>query len=473
MNEANVLRSLLPAVVNIAAHRAELDRRPETEAEAAAAAPRYRRVVISGSGFVVDHSGVIVTNWHVVQDAYEIYVTFGDGSRTPAKVLSAARPVDIALLKVDVGHPLPTAPFGDSDRLQVGDPVFAVGNPLGLGTSVSAGIVSALNRDVLNTPYDDFIQTDAAINHGNSGGPLLDSRGEVVGLDTALVSPISGSVGLGFAIPSNVVRFVVRRLLRYGWVRPGWIGAKLQEVGPDMAEAIGMPAAGGSIIAHLRADGPAAKAGLQVGDVILRFGDETPVDTRALMRDIVKTPGGERVGFTIWRDGHALAVPVTIAIWPKAEALARELPTPPTRPKPPPVPPDLGLTLARLTDRTRAKYNLPPNQTGVLVSGVLANTDAAERGMVAGDVILRVQDAVVATPEQVLRGFTAARRRKRAFAMVLLLPKAAKQPGPKWLALRVAERAPTVQEVNSQQPRHARPRNNPVMPGLDPGISAV
>jgi serine protease Do len=436
--EANVLRSVLPAVVNIAARLVERSK-AEDEAAGTENSRGWRTMVVSGSGFIVTHSGVIVTNWHVIQDAYQITVTFVDGSHAPAHVLSAARSVDIALIKVEVDHPLPVLHFANSDTLQIGDPVFAVGNPLGLGISVSAGIVSGLNRKVLDTPYDDFIQTDAAINHGNSGGPLLNSAGEVVGLDTALVSPTRASAGLGFAIPSDDVQFVISRLLRYGWVRPGWIGAKLQQVTPRLAEALGLPGARGSIVDHISSGGPAAQAGLQAGDIILRFGDKTPSDTRALMRDIAMTPGGTRVTLTVWRDGKEMEVPVAIETWPEATVLARDAPTPPVRPKPPPIPPDLGLTLAPLTAADRAKYGLGAEQTGVLVTGVLAGTDAAQQGVVPGDVIERVGNTPVRTPAEVRQGFAAARQAQRRFVPVLVLPKQAKHPGPTWVALRVAE----------------------------------
>jgi len=438
-SEARTIQSTLPAVVNVGTHKVMGDGTSAENAASGQTGGQPSRIwVFFGSGFIIEPSGVIVTNWHVIDGAYEIHVTFEGGLRAPARVLAAARSVDIALLKVDVGHPLPTARFGNSDKLQVGDQVFAIGNPLGLGISVSAGIVSALDRNILDSPYGDFIQTDAAINHGNSGGPLIDGSGAVVGLDTALDSPTTGSVGLGFAMPSKSVRFVVDRLLRYGWVRPGWIGAKLQEVTPNMAEALGLPRTEGSIIARLDDNAPAMKAGLQVGDIILRYGDMVPHDTRALRRAIVEAPGGEAVTFTIWREGHELAVPVTIEVWPKSALLARDAPTAPLQPKPPAVPPDLGLTLAPLTEETRSKYGLPLDQAGVLVTGVAAGTDAALRALAAGDVILRVRNTPVNTPVDVQAGVDAARAEKRDFVLMLVLPKAERQTGPKWIAVRVS-----------------------------------
>ena len=213
-----------------------------------------------GSGFVIDPSGLIVTNYHVVEGAFQITVTFSDGTRLEGKTVSASRLADIALVKVDAGHPLPAAHWGNSDTLQVGDQVFAVGNPFGLGISVTAGIVSALNRDIQNSPYDDLIQTDAMINHGNSGGPLFDMQGNVVAVDSTIISPTTGAVGLGFAIPSSSARFVVDQLRTYGWVHPGWIGMKVQQMTPDIAEALGLPQPEGSIVAWVLPDGPAKKA---------------------------------------------------------------------------------------------------------------------------------------------------------------------------------------------------------------------
>ncbi|MBE7159382.1 MAG: trypsin-like peptidase domain-containing protein, partial [Rhodospirillales bacterium] len=193
-----------------------------------------------GSGFVIDPSGVIVTNYHVVEKAFDIEVTFADGTRFPGKTLSASRLADLAVLQVQPDHPLQAVHWGDSDTVAIGDQVFAAGNPFGIGLSVSAGIVSGLNRDIQNSPYDDLIQTDATINHGNSGGPLFDMQGNVIGVNSAIISPTQGSAGLGFAIPSNTAHFVIDRLRTYGWVRPAWIGVKIQQVTPEIAAGMGM-----------------------------------------------------------------------------------------------------------------------------------------------------------------------------------------------------------------------------------------
>ncbi len=435
-NMTNLFRSLLPTVVNITA-------RGEMEAPASAMVagneepPSGQIKTVVGSGFVIDPSGIIATNWHVVAGAYEIIVNFSDGSSASGSVLSATRVGDVALLKVDVGHQLPVAHWGDSDKVQVGDPVIAIGNPLGLGMSVSSGIVSALNRNIMETPYDDFIQTDAAINHGNSGGPLFNMRGEVIGIDTAIVSPTTGSAGLGFAIPASNAQFVIDRMLKYGWVRPGWLGFIVQQVTPEMAQALGMKRPEGSIVAATAPGGPAAAAGLQVGDVVLRFGDKTPSDERALLRMIAETPEGQGSSLTVWRAGQQVTIPVVVREWPRQQWDKFEMIS-----KPAPLhwtlPPNFGLTLTDLTDKNRAHYGLETQQTGVLITGVASDTDAAEHDLAPGDVILRVQDTPVKSSEEVQARLDAVRDAKRSFALLLVLPKVQTRPGPRWVPLRVA-----------------------------------
>jgi serine protease Do len=433
----NMFRNLLPTVVNITA-RGEMEAPASAMVAGSEEPPSGQIRTAVGSGFIIDPSGIIATNWHVVAGAYEIVVNFSDGSSASGTVLSATRVGDIALLKVDVGHPLPVAHWGDSDKVQIGDPVVAIGNPLGLGMSVTSGIVSALNRNIMETPYDDFIQTDAAINHGNSGGPLFNMRGEVIGVDTAIVSPTTGSAGLGFAIPASNAQFVIGRMLKYGWVRPGWLGFIVQQVTPEMARALGMKQPEGSIIAALTPGGPADKAGVKVGDVVLRFGDKTPSDERALLRMVAETPEDEATTLTVLRAGQQLTIPVVVHEWPREQWDRYEMVT-----KPAPLhwtlPPDFGLTLADLTDKNRAHYGLDTRQTGVLITGVASDTDAAARGLGPGDVILRVQDTPVHSSEDVQTKLDAVRDAKRSFALLLVLPKVQTQTrfGPRWVALRV------------------------------------
>jgi serine protease Do len=440
-NKSELIRSLLPTVVNISVRKVEAAGKaaaatPTVNAPApgADASPDVKSFV--GSGFVIDPSGLIVTNYHVVEDAFEITTTFSDGTRLAGKTLSASRLADLALVKVETDHPLAAAHWGNSDSLQVGDQVFAAGNPFGIGLSVSAGIVSGLNRDIQNSPYDDLIQTDAAINHGNSGGPLFDMQGNVVGVNSVIISPTTGSVGLGFAIPASSAHFVTDQLRTYGWVRPGWIGVKLQQVTREIADAKGLPRPDGSIISWVLPDGPAKNAGLAIGDVILRFNASAPTDERALLRAIAHTPAGDTMTLVVWHDGNERSVPITAQAWPRNQWDARDAPVLAQRPKIA-IPPDLGLGLSAVTSDDRAKLGLEDGLTGVLVANVAPNSDSARRGMVTGDLILRVQDTPVATPAEVQSGVDAARADKRDFVLMLVLPKVRDVPGPKWVALQL------------------------------------
>src|SRR5271165_5000991 len=244
-NQSDLIRSLLPSVVNVAST-------VQGSTQSGAARPQTSQ----GSGFVIDPSGLIATNDHVIHGAYQIQVTFSDGQTVPAKLVATAPTIDIAVIKVETQHALIPVHWGDSNKLQIGDPVIAIGNALGLGMAVSSGVVSALNKNINASPYDDYIQTDASINHGNSGGPLFNRAGEVIGMDTALISPTTGSVGLGFAQPAADVKFVTERLIRNGWARPGWVGGAAADVTPELAQALGLPSPKGMIITALAAGGP-------------------------------------------------------------------------------------------------------------------------------------------------------------------------------------------------------------------------
>lgn len=439
-DKAQLLHRLLPTVVNISV------RKDETAGSASAAAANAARPGSNaspdiksyvGSGFVIDPSGLIVTNYHVVQDAFEIMVTFSDGTRLPGKTLSASRLADLALVKVQADHPLPAAHWGDSDKLQVGDQVFAAGDPFGIGLSVTAGIVSGLNRDIQDSPYDDFIQTDAPINHGNSGGPLFDMQGNVVGVDSTIISPTTGSVGLGFAIPESSAHFVIDQLRTYGWVRPGWIGVKVQQVTREIADAMGMAQPYGSIVSWVLANGPAKKAGLEIGDVILRYDNSTPSDDRALLREIGSTPVGQTITLLVRHGGDERTVSLAVDAWPRNQWDSWDAPQLVQRPKIT-IPPNLGLSLSAIAADDRSKLGLENGLNGVLVANVAANSDAAHRGMVNGDVILRVQDKPVTNPDEVQAGINTARAEKRDFVLMLVLPKVRAMPGPKWIALQVA-----------------------------------
>ena len=447
--QPQLIRGLLPMVVNITAHASAT-----ASVSAAMAGTQqtgaFRVKSSAGSGFIVDPSGLIVTNWHVVDQAFEILVTFADGSRVEAKVVNAARILDIALLRVSAGHPLPAITWGDSSTIEVGQPVLAIGNPLGIGESVSAGIVSALNRNIQDTPYDDFIQTYAAINHGNSGGPLFDLKGQVIGINTALISTTTASAGLGFAIPSNIARGVIEHLTTYGWVRPAFLGVKIQQVTPEMALALGLNAPHGSIVAWVTDGGPGAAAGLQVGDIIMRFGDEVPTDERDLLRKIASSTPGRAVVLGLLREGKPLDLPVKLGEWPRMAWESRDAPT---MAAPPHwnVPPDLGVQVTELTEKLAAENEIPRGAPGVersssiravLVTGVAQDSDAARRGIGVGDTILQVNAMPVGSQAEWVQALDKAREAGRVLAMVLVLPK---DPGdgdpkflaPKWMPLRV------------------------------------
>ena len=429
-----LIRSQLPQVVSIVVHK-QVNGSGDKHG-GAAAAPQSREAY--GSGFVIDPGGMIVTNYHVVQDAWEIEVRFHDGSRASAHLVKATKLIDVALIKVAADHPLPAVQWGSSEALQVGEPVFAMGNALGEGVAVTQGIVSALHRNIEASPYDDFIQTDAAINHGNSGGPLFNAKGEVIGLDTALLSPSEGSSGLGFAIPSRSVQIIIDRLLTYGWLRPGWIGVKIEEVTPDMAEALGMPQAKGSVVANLQPGSPAEEAGLRVGDVVISLNNGAPSDERALLRTIATAPIGQAIKISLLRDGEPKTLEVKVHEWPRDLWEKFDPPVGEAGPEPA-VAPDLGIKLVALADADRGRAGLPPAHKGVKVSGVVTGSDAAQRGLMAGDIILRIQNKAIGNADDMRAALTDARGAKRFFVMVLILPKKQKFPGPEWVALRIQD----------------------------------
>jgi serine protease Do len=434
VSQSELIRSLLPTVVNITSTMAP---NPQGGAGPAANADASPARPLSGSGFVIDPSGLIATNDHVVAGAYQIKVTFSDGQTALAKLVATFANVDVAVIRLDTPHALVAVRWGDSDKLQIGDPVFAIGNPLGVGMSASAGIVSALNRHIDKSGFDNYIQTDAAINRGNSGGPLFNRAGELIGMNTALISPTRGSAGLGFAQPSNDVKFMTEQLIHRGSVLPGWAGCRVEDVTAELAQALGLQSPKGSIIAAVSDGGPAAAAGLQVGDVVLRFGDRTPRDSRELMRLIARATIDQAVPVAVLRDGRERILQVTIKPWP---ASASEIAAGTTQPAAPTVtiPADLGLSLGAISPDVREKYGLDVAQVGVVITGIASGTDVATRGLSVGDVILRVQREQVRTPQQVQAHVDAARTHHRVYVAALVLKKAQDTPDPVWIPLRVS-----------------------------------
>ncbi len=348
-------------------------------------APAPHRSNALGSGFVISEDGFIVTNNHVIEGADEIMIDFRDGTRLPAEVVGTDPNTDIALLKVEPESALTHVAFGDSDTARVGDWVMAMGNPLGQGFSVSVGIVSARERALSGT-YDDYIQTDAAINRGNSGGPLFNMDGDVVGVNTAILSPNGGSIGIGFSMSSNVVSHVVQQLQDFGETRRGWLGVRIQDVTGDIADGLGLDQAGGALVTDVP-EGPAREAGMEVGDVITTFNGQNVQDTRELVRIVGDAPVGETVRVVVYRDGETQTLLVTLGRRETAENAAFPSPDNGTPVVPEPSSDVLGMTLAPLTPEAQQANGV---EQGLLVESVDPTSDAADRGLMAGDVITEV-----------------------------------------------------------------------------------
>lgn len=341
-----------------------------------------QRSTALGSGFVISADGFIVTNNHVIEGADEISIEFFSGKKLDAKLVGTDPKTDIALLKVESPEPLPFVTFGNSDVMRVGDWVMAMGNPLGQGFSVSAGIVSARNRE-LSGSYDDFIQTDAAINRGNSGGPLFNMDGEVIGVNTAILSPNGGSIGIGFSMASNVVAKVTDQLRQFGETRRGWLGVRIQDVTPDVAEAMGLTDETGALVTDVP-EGPAMTAGVKSGDIITAFDGKPVKDSRELVRRVADATVGTEVPLTVLREGKSVDLKITLGRREQAEGEAQPVKVEPDKP----VEKDLlGMKLGMLTDELRGQMNLPDDSQGLIVTDVDQTTEAYEKGLRAGDLI--------------------------------------------------------------------------------------
>ena len=370
----------------------------------------------AGSGFIVDPDGLIVTNNHVVEGASEITVTLYDEREFEAELIGRDRDTDLALLKIDADD-LPVVTFGDSDEVRVGDPVIAVGNPFGLGGTVTAGIVSAKDRVIGAGRYDDFLQIDAPINRGNSGGPTFNLEGEVVGLNTAIHSPSGGNVGIGFAIPANLVAAVVDDLREDGVVERGWLGVQIQGIDEDLASSLGLDEAKGALVAEVTPDSPAAKAGFERGDVILEYGAASIDDLRALTRAVGDTDPGTTTKVLVWRDGSEQAIEVEIGQMPTEDQVMAMAPDQPEEADTP----RLGVMLAKLTPEAREELELPADVEGVMITDVQPGSPAAEKGLQRGDVIIEADRKQMSDPAMV----TAAVREaaERGDEAILLLVK--------------------------------------------------
>jgi serine protease Do len=364
-----------------------------------------------GSGFIIDPSGYIVTNNHVVDGARQVSVTLTDGDKYTAKVIGRDDKTDLALVKIETGHPLPYVAFGDSDTTHEGDWVVAVGNPYGLGGTVTAGIISAHGRNINAGPYDDFLQIDAPINPGNSGGPLFNQSGQVVGIDTAIYSPSGGSVGIGFAIPSNVAKTIVAQLRAHGKVTRGWLGVAMQPLTPSLAKAVGLASDHGVLIDTVTPGSPAAKADLRQGDVITTFDGKTIENARDLAMAVAGTPAGKTVRVGIWRENHSRTVDVTIRTQDETQVASADTGASGAK---------VGMTLQPLTPDLRSQLDLPAGANGVLVGDVAEGSKADDSGVQAGDVIERVGGSAVTTPAQVAEAIRSAQQQKKQAVALLV-----------------------------------------------------
>ncbi len=375
-----------------------------------------------GSGFVIDANGVVITNNHVVGDANEIMVIFTDGRKLKATVIGKDAKVDVAVLKVTSDKLLKTVKFGDSDKMRVGDGVMAVGNPFGLGETVTAGIISARNRNIDSGPYDNFLQTDAAINKGNSGGPLFNMAGEVIGINTAILSPTGGSIGIGFATPSATVMPIIDQLSQFHETRRGWLGVRIQNVDDSIAESLGLGSARGALIAGVDDHGPAKPAGLLPGDVVIKFDGVEIKESRDLPKLVASMAVGKEVTVVIMRKGQELTKTVKLGRLEDGEKQAAL-----TGVEPDKADADssafaksFGLELSGLTDELRKTYKFKDKAKGVVVSSVEANSPAAEKGLQAGDLIEEVNQQEVSKPADIARVIDTLKKSGKKSALLLV-----------------------------------------------------
>ena len=379
-----------------------------------------RRVSSLGSGFIIDASGIVVTNNHVISEADEIHVILNDGSRLKAEIIGRDQKTDIALLRVKPEKPLKAVKFGDSDKLRLGEWVIAIGNPFSLGGTVTAGIVSARNRDINSGPYDNYIQTDAAINRGNSGGPLFNLDGEVVGVNTAIISPSGGSIGIGFAVPSKTAVNVIDQLKEFGETRRGWLGVRIQQVTDEIAESLNIRPARGALVAGIDEKGPAKPAGIEPGDVIVKFDGKEIKEMRDLPRVVADTPVGKQTPVVVIRKGKEVTKTVTLGRLEDGEKLAAAEAKSNGAPDRTVVKKTLGIELANISDELRRRYNIKDTVKGIVITGVDANSPAAEKRLSPGDVIVEIAQEAVATPDDFQARIDKLKKEGRKSALLLV-----------------------------------------------------
>ena len=432
---SDLVAALLPSVVNIDASRyKEIQVVQGKSVMVQDAEPGKRHFF--GSGFVVTSDGYVVTNKHITHNAINFYVTLNDGRRLGADLIAEAVAFDIAVIKIRTDTPLPPVKLGDSDTVRQGDSVIAIGNPLGFTSTVTTGIISALNRDMGFTKFDNYMQTDAAINLGNSGGPLFNAKGEVVGINSAIYTAgtDTGNIGIGLAIPINDAKFVMNRMKEPRSLkgRPAFLGVLILSLTPDVADAYGLPAPWGSIIVKVLDGTPATQAKLRAGDIITSFDGKDAKDSRALLRAIVETSPGTTVALGIWRDGKAEQLPISLIELPADQSYGTFFGG--AGVAKPDLPPEalvnFGLEMAPITPELRARYHLDARQQGVVATAVAIGSAAADNDINAGAVIVQVRDTLVASPDDVLRSVANERARKRSSVPMLL----SEPDGLRWLA---------------------------------------
>jgi serine protease Do len=390
-------------------------------------APRAFRTQASGSGFIVDASGYIVTNNHVVESARKITVKLSDQREFEARLVGADKDTDVALLKVEASN-LPTVALGDDRRLRVGDWVVAVGNPFGLGGTVTAGIVSSIGRDIGNGPYTDYIQIDAPINRGNSGGPTFDISGRVIGMNTAIFSPSGGSIGIGFAVPATTIQSIVDQLKTTGSVDRGWLGVSIQDFTPELASSMNLRDTKGAIVADVVDGSPAERAGFAQGDVVVALNGSDVADSKVLTRQVAALKAGDRATFTVLRDGSRRDLTAIIEKR-DPDRLASVGETPSAQPS------SLGMRLMPINPAVRQQYELDDSMTGVIITSVDPDGEAARKGLRNGDVIKRIGSQSVRLPSDVSRGIDEAKRMGRETVALLV----ANADGERFVALRIAQ----------------------------------
>ncbi len=434
---ADLVETLQPAVVNVSTTQKIAGRDPGPGFDVPEDSPfrdffdqfnrrrgededRPRRATSLGSGFVVDPAGYIVTNNHVIEGADKITVTFTDDTTLEATLVGRDAKTDLALLKVETDRKLPFVSWGNSDKARVGDWVIAIGNPLGLGGTVTAGIISARQRDINSGPYDDFIQTDAPINRGNSGGPLFNVDGEVIGINTAIYSQSGGSIGIGFAIPSNLADGVIAQLREFGTTKRGWLGVQIQSVTEEIAESLGLESAEGALVAGVLENSPAERAKMQTGDVILKFDGGKVGESRRLPRMVAETEVGETVDVVVWRAGKEKTIKVTLGELEKFDQASLTVGESDPEKAEIQAIDELGLELSSITPKLAEQYEIDREKEGVVIVDVNDDSTASEKGLRAGDVIVEINQEKVNSPSAVASRIEEAGKAGRRSVLLLI-----------------------------------------------------